>query len=416
MTALTLTQGWSQGRSLGRGCAVVAGGLFIGCLAWGRWIDLLTLAAFMPLSWAIAPRRMFAAAAVFAYYLGAARGLPYGAVVFFGASTPWYFGPALWIAACALLSMPWALLWTQRASPLGYAWRLALCFVLTGLPPLGLVGWAHPLTSAGVLFPSFGWAGLALTAALMWALCAARGAVRPAVVTIALLIVVTKFFNVVGTVDQPAPAGWVGKDTRYGGNQFDPLDGPNYFLRAYTINIDLMESTAAAAPSSVSVYPESLVGYWNGPTSSLWAGRSGELAARSATVLLGGLLNTQTPQVYENALIAVGAEAGVKYRQRVPIPIGMWNPFADHSARADWFADGIFELQGKKVAGLICYEQFLLWPVLLSASKHPEAFIGASNMYWSHGTSLPDIQRTALRAWGRLFGVPVVAATNGDES
>jgi hypothetical protein len=33
-------------------------------------------------------------------------------------------------------------------------------FLLTALPPLGIIGWASPFLSAGVLFPGTAWLGL----------------------------------------------------------------------------------------------------------------------------------------------------------------------------------------------------------------------------------------------------------------
>jgi diguanylate cyclase (GGDEF)-like protein len=43
--------------------------------------------------------------------------------------------------------------------------RYAAAAVLMAIPPFGIVGWAHPITAAGVLFPGWGWAGFGVAAA-----------------------------------------------------------------------------------------------------------------------------------------------------------------------------------------------------------------------------------------------------------
>jgi hypothetical protein len=67
---------------------------------------------------------------------------------------------------------------------------------------------------------------------------------------------------------------------------------------------------------------------------------------------------------------------------------------------------------GRKVAYLICYEQLLVFPVLISLAHSPDVLVGAANDWWARETSIPTIQGQALDAWGRLFGLPVVRATN----
>ena len=93
---------------------------------------------------------------------------------------------AIWLFAAILLSMPWAIAWTDQ--PAKYVWRVPLAFVATTIPPLGIIGFISPLTAAGYLFPSASWAGLAAVAFLPGVLLAARGMaprVRFAVVRLA---------------------------------------------------------------------------------------------------------------------------------------------------------------------------------------------------------------------------------------
>jgi len=94
------------------------------------------------------------------------------------------------------------------------------------------------------------------------------------------------------------------------------------------------------------------------------------------------------------------------------MPVSMWRPFCARSARIHWLDPGVFVLRGRRVAALVCYEQVLTWPVLLSMIHQPEVILAPANAWWSRNTSIPGIQHTVLAAWGRLFHVPVITAFN----
>jgi hypothetical protein len=94
----------------------------------------------------------------------------------------------------------------------------------------------------------------------------------------------------------------------------------------------------------------------------------------------------------------------IVYRQRQPVPLTMWRPWSSDGARAVWDSAPTFELDGRRVAPLICYEQFLVWPVLQSLWHRPDVLLAIGNAWWAHHTSLPAIQTAAVTAWARLFG------------
>jgi hypothetical protein len=48
------------------------------------------------------------------------------------------------------------------------------CSHLASVPPIGIVGWAHPITAAGILFPGWGWPGLAATVIILLAMTSRR--------------------------------------------------------------------------------------------------------------------------------------------------------------------------------------------------------------------------------------------------
>ena len=114
---------------------------------------------------------------------------------------------------------------------------------------------------------------------------------------------------------------------------------------------------------------------------------------------------------YDNMVILRGAETQ-SFKQRIPVPIGMWNPLRAASARLNISGTGLVELHGERAAILICYEQLLTWPVLASMAEHPTVLIAVANDHWVTGTPIPQFQLAAVRAWARLFRLPYLSAVN----
>jgi apolipoprotein N-acyltransferase len=90
----------------------------------------------------------------------------------------------------------------------------------------------------------------------------------------------------------------------------------------------------------------------------------------------------------------------------------MWRPWAAESVAANPLGSGVGQVAGRRVAYAICYEQLLTFPILVSMANHPDVLVGAANDWWARETSIPTIQGQVLDAWGALFGLPVVRATN----
>jgi hypothetical protein len=145
-----------------------------GWIAWSGHVLALPVAVMFPALWGMSPSRLTAMLVSTGYFLAASRGLPQGVANFYAAEL--WPGLLLWIAASLSFAGVHAALWKGRPegkSPgvgrTGMAiWaRYLAAAMLLGLPPLGITGWAHPLTATGVLFPGWGWWGLvAMTAGL----------------------------------------------------------------------------------------------------------------------------------------------------------------------------------------------------------------------------------------------------------
>ncbi|MGO6907303.1 nitrilase-related carbon-nitrogen hydrolase, partial [Rhizobium ruizarguesonis] len=96
-----------------------------------------------------------------AYFIAASHGLPQGVATFY--SSDLLPGLLLWLAASVSFFGVHTLLWTSVRTKRPH--RYLAAGILMALPPFGITGWAHPITAAGVLFPGWGWWGLAATTA-----------------------------------------------------------------------------------------------------------------------------------------------------------------------------------------------------------------------------------------------------------
>ena len=348
--------------------------------------------------------RIHSYATLFFYYIGASWPLIPGASTFFGARGTIIEGILICFAACALLASPGALLFTHNTRLRPFA--IAGMFLLAAVPPLGIIGWASPLLAAGVLFPGTAWLGLIGNLVLYPLL--PRYPLRAATIAAAVALVANTLYT------PPAlPTGWQGINTHFGGaGQGDPD-----FLAEFAAH-EQMQETITQSKARLLLFPEHVVTQWNEATEAFWHQSLQNFVNRQATLVIGaGLPRTHGKtstglNPYYNVLIAEGPQTQSVYYQRIPVPLAMWKPLTDDGVPLNLFAPGTIELQNKRAAVLICYEQLLVWPFLSSAFEHPTVLITAANDYWARQTPIPEIQRASAASWARLFRLPMLSAVN----
>ena len=369
-----------------------------GAIGWSGNPLTLPVAVAFPALWAFSPSRLVAACVSAGYFLAASRGLPQGVANFYGSQ--FALGLVLWFAASFAFVAVHAALWTLRDGwrrPLRYA----IVAILMSIPPFGIVGWAHPITAAGILFPGWKWLGLAAAAILMLAMTTKRWPIAAAVVG--------GFWVLSSTSWTPPnlPDGWAGIDTRFRGSAGQHA---GYAQQFETI---ALVKGAAGSGEHVVVLPESAAGLWTPTVARLW---KRELAGSGVTVIAGAAV--VDPDGYDNAMLRVSAGgAKILYRERMPVPVSMWQPWLAWSgqgggARAYFFANPDIDVDGVKVAPLICYEQLIVWPILQSMLHRPDVIVAIGNGWWTKSTSIIAIQKASTRAWASLFGLPLVMAFN----
>ncbi|MBE0581926.1 MAG: conjugal transfer protein TraB [Devosia sp.] len=380
----------------GRHSILVVASATLGIVGWSGNPLTLPMAMVFPALWSLAGSRVGAAVIAAAYFLGASRGLPEGVSIFFGSDL--LLGLVLWVIASVAFVAVHAACWTaQDGWPAPF--RYFIANVLMSVPPLGIVGWANPLTAAGIVFPGWGWLGLAMAMALL--MLATTKHRWPAVAVVGVFSLASAGL----WVEPESRPGWIGIDTNFSAGREQYADH-----QQQVATIGLVKAAAATGASFI-VLPESALGIWTPTTETLWRT---SLEGVPVTVVGGGVMLQASG--YENLMITVtpgGSDEA--YRQRMPVPVSMWRPWSTGGAGADFFSNAVVELTGVRLAILLCYEQLLVWPVLHSMWMKPDIMVATGNAWWTGSTNILPIQRAASVAWSRLFNVPLTMAYNAPD-
>lgn len=384
-------------RNLVHSVPLAAAAVACGWIGWGGHVLLLPAALAFPWLWSLAPSRTTAALISAGYFLAASRGLPQGVATFYAADL--WPGLLLWIAASVSFIIVHTVLWSRERT-----WRPArylAAAVLMAIPPFGITGWAHPATAAGVLFPGWGWLGLAALTAGLMGLVSRLG---PAV-----MVVLAGFWlwSAASWTDRTVPKTWRGVDLAMGVSL-----GREAGLQRHR---DLIATVRGAVSDGIRtiVLPESALGFWTPTVERVWVGG---LSSSNATIIAGAVVINDGG--YDNVLVAISRDGGqILYRERMPVPGSMWQPWrswlgGSGGARAHLFANPVVEIGSNRIAPLICYEQLIVWPVLQSMLGDPDIIVAVGNGWWTSGTSIVSIQRTSAVAWAKLFAKPLVLAFN----
>jgi hypothetical protein len=366
----------------------------VGIVGWSGEVLLLPVACLFPALWAFAPSRLVAGLVSMAYFMAASRGLPFGVSIFY--ATDMWLGLVLWVAASVSFVAVHTALWIPRP---GWrkAVRYAVAAILMSVPPFGIVGWASPITAAGVLFPGWGWAGLL---AAFVGLLAATTRAWPIAATV---FAGAWTLSAVNWTPISAPGGWAGIDTNF---QY-PATGQFADYDQHMATIALVRRAVETGATRI-VLPESALGIWTPTVESLWING---LEGLDVAVLGGAIIVSDDG--YDNVAVSVTGQGGkIVYRERMPVPISMWRPWSEGGAGAHFFGNPTGRFAGASIAPLICYEQLIVWPILQSMFLDPDVIVATGNGWWARDNNIVSVQKAASEVWAALFGVPLVIAFN----
>jgi hypothetical protein len=165
--------------------------------------------------------------------------------------------------------------------------------------------------------------------------------------------------------------------------------------------------------SRILILPESALGFWTPTIERLWI----EGLEGADIIVIAGATKLDATG-YDNVLVALtGGGASILYRERMPVPGSMWQPWRSMfglsgGARAYFFDNPSVTVGGQRLAPLICYEQLVVWPVLESMFDNPDVIVAIGNGWWTKGTSIVEIQLASVQAWARLFDKSLVFSFN----
>lgn len=343
------------------------------------WVVCMALSALMPWFVFRQQTRIRAAAVAFTYFAVASAPIPWiteGPAV----------GIGLLITASAILTLPWIAFWNH--DPSQRFWRIPAALLLSAVPPIGIINWASPLTAAGLLFPGTALAGLATTA-----VAEAYWPVYPKTVAVGILAANLLYMP-------PAQPPNI--------QAINTVDSPDAFQKEESARLAVHN-----ANSNLTILPEVAVRRWTEATEAYWANTINRLASTNRTAVVGVGIPIQNSDEFHNSVLIIGARPFSRFDQRIPIPSGMWKPFGPaDGVPLNLTGPGTLKIGEHQLAILICYEQLLVWPMLLSAVEKPTLIVGISNASWTKHSYIPAAQEACLQAWSRLFGIPYVSAIN----
>lgn len=179
----------------------------------------------------------------------------------------------------------------------------------------------------------------------------------------------------------PVPEGWLGVDLQMGSSL-----GRDTSMQRHRDLIATVKDRGAGGISNF-VLPESALGLWTPTVERLWLralrGTGVTVIAGAATVDAGG---------YDNVLVALSRSgAEILYRERMPVPGSMWQPWRpllglSGGTRAHVFENPVATVAGSRIAPLICYEQLIVWPILQSMLHDPDVLVEVGNGWWTNTT------------------------------
>jgi hypothetical protein len=369
-----------------------------GAIGWSGRAGALPLTILFPAVFLIQRDRKSAYAVALVYYAASTWPLVPGANTFFGPHSNRWLGVGFWLAASCLLAIPWGIFYFS-SWPARYV-SAAAALAATTFPPIGLFGWASPLTSAGLLFPGFGWGGILATILLPPLI--ARRPLMGVIATIALIVTA----HSVAPKKPMTRSTWAAINTTFGREPERP-DPVREFQTA-----TIIQQLADKSVARVVVFPEAAAPRWNDATDLFWEPTLQALAGRGRTVLLGTTVGFPGTLQRLNGVLIRGADKPGFFIQHVPVPFSMWRLFSHSGFPLRLGGPGTVQVAGERAGILICYEMLLTWPVLSLSLEHPTVLVGVANDYWVRDIPIPELQQMCISAWARLFSIPALMARN----
>ena len=369
----------------------------IGGAGWSGRSSLHCLALLFPFVYLQSRSRLDPLTALF-YYAAATWVVVPGSQAFFHSGRNLLLPILIWVALTILGAAPWIIFYNRRWLPVS---AIAAIIVLA-LPPLSLVTVAHPFIAAGQWFPGTSWFGLCLP---LFLIAAYRQAGHLAVIT--LLIAASIVTHARFARPSPDPRV-VAVNSEFGFTPDQHLSGS-----ALEIQEASLQRIALMHPDALVIFPESIIPDWSPMHEARWANTFALLREQHTGLLIGTTIPIPNTESNRNILLSRGSTERLSYVQRVPVPLGMWQPGSEHDGFPLMLRfPPTIRVWNRRAGVLICYEQLIVWPALQTLAHNPELLIAPSNIYWASNTTIPAIQHITAQDWADLWSIPLYEASN----
>ena len=277
-----------------------------------------------------------------------------------------------------------------------------LVAVLT-LPPVGLIYAANPLTAAGIVFPGFGLTGVPLYLLSIMFVSALLYKTRRRYLRVFAVIIIL-FATASVWKESKGFTHYV--QTTVSRFHYTPVAMSR--KEKHAIARQLITKSNRLNAKRI-LFFENALGDFEPADYRIWH----ENLDGDKKVYAGAHIYDKDRKHYDNVLMTLTSKGYTTlYKQRIPMPISMWKPFAEEGANLHLFSNTVVTDEGKKIGVLICYEQLLALPVLQTLMHKPSMLFAVSNLWWSRDDTFLDAQRFSLIAWASLMGIPLYYAFN----
>lgn len=377
-----------------RSTALIVAATLIGLVAFSELPGYThALLIFIPVIWAKTHTRLTAGMVIAAYGAAVSRGIPESVYAFYHSDPNALFtGYAIWLAATLSYFLIGILPWHKNQQT--RIFLIPALILLWIIPPFGLIGWGNPIAAAGWIFPHWHWFGLIATIATPMLI-----AYRYPFALLPLFVFVVSHKTT--TLDHP---DWHAHDTQY---EFGITDEKRDLLDEFNRHRD-MSYLMRKSTKPNHLLPESVGGTWNYMATRYWQARI-EREPTTKQVLIGAEI-IEAKKSYNSIISLTEDSDSTVYRQRVPVPLIMWKPFAEHTSTPSW-STPVAEVNNQATAFLICYETLIALPALHSLLFEPEHLITVSSTWWSP-QYIKQAQSTTSQSWARLFNIPLTESFN----
>ena len=369
----------------------------IGGAGWSGRSSLHCVALLFPFVYIQSHRRLDSLSALL-YYVAATWVVVPGSQAFFHSERNLLLPILIWVALTVLGAAPWIIFYSRRWLPVS---AIAAIMVLA-LPPFSLVTVAHPFIAAGQWFPGTRWFGLCLPLVLI---AAYRQAGHLAVIT----ILIAASIGTHARFARPSPdPRVVAVNSEFGITPDQHRSGS-----ALEVQEASLQRIALTHPDALVIFPESIIPDWSLMHEARWATTFALLKEQHTGLLIGTTIPIPNTESNRNILLSRGFTERFSYVQRVPVPLGMWQPGNEHDGFPLMLRfPPTIRVWNRRAGVLICYEQLIVWPALQTLAHNPEFLIAPSNVYWASNTTIPAIQHITAQDWADLWSIPLYEASN----